>query len=216
MKTKMKKLLMTGVVALAVLALAPAAKADTVVTLTTTAANSCNATPAGGCPVATYTVTIHPTGGSNYTVTLAISNISGVVASSTDKITSVNTKFASDLTGVSNSSLTGGTNIGAVTWTTNESNISNADCATPGQGFVCSQASGTGLPIANGGGPYTWVWNVTTSGALTSTVHIGVNYDPANGKILSYKVPVSVLEPGTLTLLGSGLLGLAALRRRLL
>lgn len=208
MKTKMRKLLMTVVVALAVLALAPAAKADTVVNLT-------NFNCGGNCPLANYTVTIHPTGGSNYTVTLDVQIISGVVAGSTDRITSVNVKFASDLTGVSNSTLTGGTNIGAVTWTTNESNISNADCATAGQGFVCSLASGTGLPIS-AGTTYTWVWNLTlgAGATLTSAVHIGTNYDAANGRIVSQEV--SVPEPGTIALLGAGLLGLAALRRRLL
>jgi len=208
-KTKMKKLFMTLVIALAVVVLAPAAKADTVVTLL-------NFNCGGNCPLASYTVTITPTGGSNYTVKLEIAIISGI-SSDTDQITSVNTKFTSDLTGVASStlSLADSINIGAVTWTTSESNISNADCATAGQGFVCSQASGTGLPIS-AGTTYTWVWNVTLAAGATinSAIHIGANYDPANGRIVSQEV--SVPEPGTIALLGAGLLGLAALRRRLL
>ena len=189
------------------MAFTPAAKADGVYTLP-------NFNCGGDCPLATYTATIQSNGGSSYTVTLVIQIAPNavIVQNGTDRILSVNVKFASDLAGVNNGSLTSGP--GGVTWTTLEASINNGGCAGSGGGFVCSQASGTGLPIV-AGGTYTWVWNVTLAdgATLTNAIHIGANYDPATGRIVSQEVEVP--EPSTLVLFGAGLAALAALRRRL-
>ena len=190
---------------------ARSANADTIASFTTTSCGS------SSCPLATYTATIHPTGGSHYTVALQIDIAAGatIVSGTNDHITSVNVKFASDLSAQA-LDLGASSGIGGVTWTTFESNINNSDCSGSGSGFVCSQAPGSGLPIA-AGSTYKWVWNVTTaSGAsLTDGIHIGANYDPHNGYIISREAgispPVSTPEPGMLTLLGAGLVGLVGI-----
>ena len=191
---------------------ASSAHADTIVSFTTTSCGS------SSCPLATYTATIHPVGGNNYTATLDIAIAAGatVVSGVNDHITSVNVKFSSDLSAQA-LDLGASSGIGGVTWTTFESNINNSDCSGSGSGFVCSQAPGAGLPIA-AGGTYKWVWNTTTaSGAsLTDGIHIGTNYDPHNGYIISRETqettpPVSTPEPCTLTLLAASLVGLAGI-----
>jgi len=59
--------------------------------------------------------------------------------------------------------------------------LNNSNCTGSGSGFICSQDSGAGLAITQNS-DYKWVWDVMTAAGsnLTSTIHIGANYNPAN------------------------------------
>jgi len=45
-------------------------------------------------------------------------------------------------------------------------------------------------------------------------VHVGANYDPAKGRIVSTTANIATPEPGTITLLLAGLFGVGVFARR--
>lgn len=189
------------------LAIGGAARADDVGTLTLTGATSCGTS--SGCPNATYNFDV---GGNS--ATLSITILSGqTLGSGNDQIGSV------DL-GISNSSVTlTGLSVAGPdgSWTAEAGPVSNAGCQGTSTTFVCAQSSdngGTGESLT-AGDTYTWTWDWTGPAidpSSLSDVHVGANYNPANGLIISQDVAVP--EPSSFALLGFGLLGLACLTRR--
>ena len=87
-------------------------------------------------------------------------------------------------------------------------------CDGSGQGWLCTEwVSGDKLLVDFGG--YEWVTNITiVAGSLLDTWSIQADFDPATGQLLSESGSTKVPEPGTLALLGIGLLGLGLTRRR--
>jgi len=181
--------------------------ADSVGTLTLT---NCGTGP--GCPAATYSFDI---GANSATLTIAIAPSATITSGVNNVIGGVNLGFsgASSLTGLTFSSTPSGT------WNTIVSgSLSNSGCGNNNGSFIC--ASGPGVAISAGSTyVFTWDWtNAINPNSIDPTsVHIGANYNPANGLIVSCTTTecagTSVPEPGSLTLLGAGLLALAGLAR---
>jgi len=223
-----RTILVAGIALVALLALPGVAKADTIITLNGTG-TSCGGSDCFGNVV---TLTIHPTGGTSYVVTMTINTSGNNNAGSA--IAGVNFKFG---TGITSASLISGP---TGTWTTQVANGLNANgCTTTmGSSFGCSIDSGfinatslsaTPIVALSSGGTFTWQWNVTAGGSVSgNSVHIGALFGGMKKKgpnisfqstgIISASAtappPPPVPEPGTLALFGTGLLAVAGLVRR--
>ena len=194
MARNLKYLLM---VLVAVLAFGGAARADQIGSLTLT---DCGG-GASGCPGATYSFDVNST---SATLTILING--KPTAGVNNIISGVNLGFTPS-GNVNNLQLT--SNPGGGWNTVDTGSLSNGGCGGSNGAFVC--ASGTGVSISQGQS-YSWTWTYTLTdpnkifGAYD--IHIGANYDPHNGLIVS-QTPVP--EPSTLMLLGAGMLGMVVL-----
>lgn len=187
-----------------------------------------------GCPAATYTLTVTGTpsefaSGTGLTVTLTVSTDPGAtITSGTSYISAVAFNLAEG-SGLSAASLysTSGISGSLTDWSTNISqNASNGNCSGNGSGWVCSDVTSSGAwtdAAVTTGGSLSWTWNnVDIGGALnmdptTWSLQVKYNNDTGtkNGVLIS-ESPTGVPEPGTLVLLGTGLIPLLGFGRRFL
>jgi len=198
----LKKLLIFGGLVVALALWSVPAQADSVGTLTLTGCGGGDL----GCPNATYSFSISST-----SATLTIHITGAVTTGVNNQITGVNLGFSPSGT-VSGLSLPVHP---SGTWTFATGSLSNSGCGANSGAFVCASSSTGGVTIVQGG-TYTWTWNYTLAGSIfgADQVHIGANYDPHNGLIVSQTGATPIPEPGTLALFGSGLLGIAGIIRR--
>jgi len=187
------------------------AQANTIGTLTLA---DCG-TAGSGCPAATYSFNIGTT-----SATLTIHITGAVTVGTNNLIGGVNLGFLP-----SNLSLniTGGSTTASGAWTFTTGSLTNNGCSSTSTAlFTCAMF--TTNPTTGGativqGGTYSWTWNYSAISASSifsvGNVHVGANYNPAKGLIVSQTGATSPIpEPGTLVLLGSGLVGLAGIMRR--
>ncbi len=194
------------------LALATTAKADTLDSFSLT-----NCGTAGTlCPAATYSFDI-----GNASATLTI-HIDGVPVTGSTNIVSVDLGFTPN----NNMTLSGpvvftdnGVIVSSLYNNTFENDInSSGNCTSSGNAaFICSSSSADGALIHQGD-TLTWKWNYTLGDAskivAAGDVHVGANYDPASGRIVSTTANTVVPEPNTITLLLAGLFGVGVFARR--
>lgn len=170
-----------------------------------------------GCPGATYSFDVTST-----SATLKITINGAVTAGVNDHLMGVDLGFAPSniLTGVALSSVSGVGNSLSLWSTVDTGSLSNGGCGGNGGAFVCASSA---TPTPDGvalitGDTYSWTWTYNAIPLAdidaASDVHVGANYDPHTGYIVSETLGQAMPEPGTLALLAAGLLGLAVWRRR--
>jgi hypothetical protein len=168
------------------------------------------------CPAATYSFNI---GATSATLTI---HIDGAPVAGSTNIVSVDLGFTNN----SNLTLTGapvvftdnGVTVSSLYDNTFENNInSSSNCTANGTAaFICASSSSGGATIQQGD-TLTWTWNYTLGAGIIDAagdVHVGANYDPAKGRIVSTTANIATPEPNTITLLLGGLLGVGLFARR--
>jgi hypothetical protein len=188
----MRKLLPVAVLMALALVLSAPAYADTIINF-----NNGNGCGGSTCFGNNLTLTIHPTGGNNYTVTLVI-DTTGNTNPGTG-IGGVNFKFGTGITSVTPVSFQGGSTVG---WGTIVAVGLNANTVCNGGGgasFGCSEDSAfvnfsvtqlasatppafpTAIASLPHAGTYTWVWNVSAAGTVAGNpIHVGALFGHIN------------------------------------